>query len=156
MTVAAATDHKGKGFFIFKGGWEYVGVVGGTAAALSALGPGRYSLDGARGKSRGGLRPSLFSTVLGVGAAVGTPAASRRTPATGRRPRRRPELPAAGCRRGGWRRRVSGLVGGDPGSGGQADQAAAREPAAPHRRRRSIGRRPPGGRCGRPWPGGGR
>ena len=53
MTAAAATDHKGKGFFIFKGGWEYVGVVGATAAAISALGPGRYSLDGARGKTPG-------------------------------------------------------------------------------------------------------
>jgi putative oxidoreductase len=78
MTVAAATDHKGKGFFIFKGGWEYVGVVGATAAAISALGPGRYSFDGARGRSRGGLRPALLSTVLGVGAAVGMLAASRR------------------------------------------------------------------------------
>ena len=71
MTAAAATDHKGKGFFIFKGGWEYVGVVGAAAAAISALGPGRYSVDRARGKGRGGLRSALFSTVLGVGAAAG-------------------------------------------------------------------------------------
>src|SRR6476620_492367 len=28
MTVAALTDHSGKGFFVFKGGWEYVGFVG--------------------------------------------------------------------------------------------------------------------------------
>jgi putative oxidoreductase len=78
MTAAAATDHKGKGFFIFKGGWEYVAVVGATAAAISALGPGRYSLDGARGKKRGGLRRSLLSTGLGVGAAVGMLVTSRR------------------------------------------------------------------------------
>jgi putative oxidoreductase len=77
MTAAAATDHKGKGFFIFKGGWEYVGVVGATAAAISALGPGRYSVDGARGKKRGGLRRALFSTALGVGAAVGMLVSSR-------------------------------------------------------------------------------
>ena len=77
MTAAAATDHKGKGFFIFKGGWEYVGVVGATAAAISALGPGRYSVDGARGKNRSGLRRSLFSTALGVGAAVGMLVTSR-------------------------------------------------------------------------------
>src|SRR5664280_3432829 len=64
MTVAAATDHKGKGFFIFKGGWEYVAVVGATAAAISALGPGRYSFDGARGRKRGGLKSALFSTCL--------------------------------------------------------------------------------------------
>ena len=77
MTTAAATDHKGKGFFIFKGGWEYVGVVGAVAAAISALGPGRYSLDGARGRSGGGLRSALFSTALGVGAAAAMLATSR-------------------------------------------------------------------------------
>jgi putative oxidoreductase len=78
MTAAAATDHKGKGFFIFKGGWEYVGVVGATAAAISALGPGKYSVDGARGKRRGGLRTALFSAALGVGAAVGMLVTSRK------------------------------------------------------------------------------
>jgi putative oxidoreductase len=77
MTAAAATDHKGKGFFIFKGGWEYVGVVGATAAAISALGPGRYSLDAARGKKGGGMRRALFSIALGVGAAVGMLVSSR-------------------------------------------------------------------------------
>jgi len=78
MAVASATDHKGKGFFVFKGGWEYVAVVGATAAALSALGPGRYSLDGARGKGRGGIKPALFSVALGVGAAVGMLVTSRK------------------------------------------------------------------------------
>jgi len=81
MAVASATDHKGKGFFVFKGGWEYVGVVGATAAALSALGPGRFSVDGARGKGRGGLKAALCSVVLGVGAAVGMLAVSRKPPA---------------------------------------------------------------------------
>ncbi len=78
MTAAAATDHKGKGFFIFKGGWEYVGVVGATAAAISALGPGRYSCDGACGRGRGGFRSALFSTVLGVAAALGLLSTRRR------------------------------------------------------------------------------
>ena len=78
MAVASATDHKGKGFFVFKGGWEYVGVVGATAAALSALGAGRYSVDGARGRGRGGLKSALFSTALGVGAAAGMLATSRK------------------------------------------------------------------------------
>ena len=27
MATAARTDHRGKGFFVFKGGWEYTGVV---------------------------------------------------------------------------------------------------------------------------------
>jgi putative oxidoreductase len=78
MTAAAATDHKGKGFFIFKGGWEYVGVVGAAAAAISALGPGRFSVDGARGEKRGGLLSALFSSALGIGAAVGMLKTSRR------------------------------------------------------------------------------
>jgi len=78
MAVASATDHKGKGFFVFKGGWEYVGVVGATAAALSALGPGRYSVDGARGKARGGVGRALFSVAVGVAAAVGMLATSRK------------------------------------------------------------------------------
>ncbi len=77
MTTAAATDHKGKGFFIFKGGWEYVAVVGATAAALSALGPGRFSIDGVRGKSKSGLRYAVLSLVLGVGASLGLLATSR-------------------------------------------------------------------------------
>jgi putative oxidoreductase len=51
MTTAASTDHKGKGFFVFKGGWEYTGVV---AAAAAALGPGRWSLDARRGHRRQG------------------------------------------------------------------------------------------------------
>ena len=77
MTVAANTDHKGKGFFIFKGGWEYVGIVGAMAAALSALGPGRYSVDAVRGRGRGGLRPFLLTAMLGVGAAFGLLATAR-------------------------------------------------------------------------------
>ena len=78
MAVASATDHKGKGFFVFKGGWEYVAFVGASAAALSALGPGRYSFDGARGKGRGGLGRALFSAAVGVAAAVGMLAVSRK------------------------------------------------------------------------------
>lgn len=65
MTVAARTDHRGKGFFVFKGGWEYVGVVGGAAVALAALGPGRYSLDEVLRRQRTGAGPALLA--LGVG-----------------------------------------------------------------------------------------
>ena len=53
-------------------------MVGATAAAISALGPGKYSVDGARGKRRGGLRTALFSAALGVGAAVGMLVTSRK------------------------------------------------------------------------------
>ena len=71
MTVAARTDHRGKGFFVFKGGWEYVGVVGGAAVALAALGNGKYSVDGLIGRQRSGLKPALFAAGLGTVAAVG-------------------------------------------------------------------------------------
>ena len=36
MTTAARTDHKGKGFFVFKGGWEYTAVVSLVAASSSS------------------------------------------------------------------------------------------------------------------------
>jgi len=78
MATAAATDHKGKGFFIFKGGWEYVGVVGAAAAAISALGPGRFSIDGIRGKRKSGLHLAVLSAALGAGAAVGLLATARK------------------------------------------------------------------------------
>jgi putative oxidoreductase len=78
MATAAATDHKGKGFFIFKGGWEYVGVVGAAAAAISALGPGRFSIDAIRGKRKSGFHLAVLSTAIGVGAAVGLLATSRK------------------------------------------------------------------------------
>lgn len=78
MTSAAATDHKGKGFFVFKGGWEYVGFVGAVCAALSALGPGRFSLDHLRGRDKGGLGRALFSSALGIGSAIAVLTAGRR------------------------------------------------------------------------------
>ncbi len=52
MATAAATDHRGKGFFVFKGGWEYVAVVGAGATALAGLGNGRWSLDHLLGRRR--------------------------------------------------------------------------------------------------------
>jgi putative oxidoreductase len=71
MAVAARTDHKGKGFFVFKGGWEYTAVVGGVAAALAALGPGRWSIDGARGTNRRGIGWALGAVALGIAGAAG-------------------------------------------------------------------------------------
>jgi putative oxidoreductase len=70
MATAAATDHKGKGFFVFKGGWEYTGVVAGVSAALAALGPGRVSVDYLRGKHRHGLRWAVLAVAIGVGNAA--------------------------------------------------------------------------------------
>lgn len=45
MTVAALTDHRGKGYFVFKGGNEYTIIVAMVALSLAALGPGAWSLD---------------------------------------------------------------------------------------------------------------
>jgi putative oxidoreductase len=78
MTVAARTDHKGKGFFVFKGGWEYTGVVGAVAAVIAALGPGRLSIDAIRGRQRAGLGWALLATAIGVGSAFGLLGASYR------------------------------------------------------------------------------
>lgn len=78
MTTAARTDHKGKGFFVFKGGWEYTGVVGVVAAVMAALGPGRFSIDAARGKHRSGLWWGLFAVVFGVASSTALLAASYR------------------------------------------------------------------------------
>ena len=71
MSVAAVTDHKGKGFFVFKGGWEYVAVIGVIAAALVSTGPGRYSLDAAAGWHLAGPGWAGLAIVVGVIAAAG-------------------------------------------------------------------------------------
>jgi putative oxidoreductase len=45
MAVASLTDHRSKGYFVFKGGWEYTVLVAMVAPALAVVGPGRWSLD---------------------------------------------------------------------------------------------------------------
>ncbi|MCW2830931.1 MAG: DoxX family protein [Aeromicrobium sp.] len=47
MLVATFTDHRGKGYFVFKGGWEYTVLVAMVAVAVAATGPGEWSLDNA-------------------------------------------------------------------------------------------------------------
>lgn len=49
MTVAARTDHLGKGFFVNKGGWEYVMTLAVVATAVAMIGPGDWSVDDAIG-----------------------------------------------------------------------------------------------------------
>ncbi|WP_435216607.1 DoxX family protein [Streptomyces sp. bgisy034] len=70
MTTAARTDHRGKGFFVFKGGWEYAGVVGGAAVALAALGNGKYSVDALVRRQRSGTGAAMLAGGLGVGSAL--------------------------------------------------------------------------------------
>lgn len=78
MTVAALTDHRGKGYFIFKGGAEYVVLVGMVAVALAVVGPGRWSLDHALGLDLAGLGWGLVALVGGLVAAGGLLATSYR------------------------------------------------------------------------------
>jgi|SRR5579872_822644 len=85
MATAAATDHRGKGFFVFKGGWEYVAVVGVASVALAGLGHGRWSLDRLIGNRRRGLKSSAAAAALGLANAAALLAASYR-----------PEPPAPG------------------------------------------------------------
>jgi putative oxidoreductase len=66
MVVAARTDHRGKGFFVFKGGWEYVGLVGVVAVCVAAMGPGEWSVDGVIDWHLVGLRWAAFSLVVGL------------------------------------------------------------------------------------------
>jgi putative oxidoreductase len=66
MATAARTDHKGHGFFIFRNGWEYVGVVGAVAAVMAALGPGRFSIDHLIGRKRSGLGWALLAALFGI------------------------------------------------------------------------------------------
>lgn len=67
MATAARTDHKGHGFFIFRNGWEYVGVVGAVSAVMAALGPGRFSLDHLLfGHRRSGLKWAILAAAFGL------------------------------------------------------------------------------------------
>lgn len=70
MTVAALTDHRGKGYFIFKGGAEYVVLVAMVAAGLTVAGPGRWSLDSALGLDLAGLGWGATALVGGLAAAA--------------------------------------------------------------------------------------
>jgi putative oxidoreductase len=68
MTVATRTDHRGKGYFVFKGGWEYTVLVGMVAVGLAAAGPGAWSLDGLLGLDLAGAAWATVALVGGVGA----------------------------------------------------------------------------------------
>jgi putative oxidoreductase len=70
MIVAALTDHRGKGFFVFKGGWEYVGLVALVAVCLAALGPGRWSIDATARWHLFGLGWAGGALVVGLLAAI--------------------------------------------------------------------------------------
>ncbi|CAB4893455.1 MAG: DoxX family membrane protein [Actinobacteria bacterium] len=70
MVVAMLTDHRGKGYFVFKGGWEYVLFVAFIAVALASAGPGQWSVDNAIGLGLFGVNWAIIAAVLGTGAAL--------------------------------------------------------------------------------------
>jgi putative oxidoreductase len=70
MLVAARTDHRGKGFWIYAGGAEYVFTTAVIALALAFNGAGAWSLDAVVGWDVAGLWwgiGSLFAAVLSAG-----------------------------------------------------------------------------------------
>jgi putative oxidoreductase len=71
MTVAGLTDHRGKGFFVFKGGWEYVGLTGVIAGALAFVGPGQWSIDHLIRLRLSGLNWGLAAVLVGLIAGAG-------------------------------------------------------------------------------------
>ncbi len=83
MAVAARTVHVPNGYFVVNEGWEYVAFVGASAIALSALGPGRRSIDRAIGVDRVGSpgARALFTLGLGIGGAAAQLAAFWQQPA---------------------------------------------------------------------------
>jgi putative oxidoreductase len=80
MLVAAFTDHAGKGYFIFKGGWEYVVLVAMVAVGLAATGPGEWSLDHALDLDLAGAPWAAVAAVGGAVAAAGLLLTFRRKP----------------------------------------------------------------------------
>ncbi len=69
MLVATFTDHRGKGYFVFKGGWEYTVLVTMIAVSIAALGPGEWSLDHAFGFDLAGMAWAITALVGGAAAA---------------------------------------------------------------------------------------
>ena len=70
MLVAACADHRGKGYFVFKGGWEYVALVALVAVGLAGTGPGGWSLDHALGLDLAGAWWCVAAAVGGAIAAA--------------------------------------------------------------------------------------
>jgi putative oxidoreductase len=80
MLVAIATVHWKNGYFATKGGYEYNLLILTAAAAIAAIGPGRFSLDRAFGwdDNLSGVWWGVGALVLGALAAAGTVLAFRK------------------------------------------------------------------------------
>lgn len=78
MAVAIKKVHAPNGPWVTKGGFEYNLVLIAAAFASAAEGPGPISIDGIRGKSKGGFFQGLLALGLGAGAAAAALAAADR------------------------------------------------------------------------------
>jgi putative oxidoreductase len=66
MLVAARTDHRGKGLWIFNYGSEHVLTNGAVVIGLAIAGPARWSLDNAIGWDVHGLAWGIGAAVVGL------------------------------------------------------------------------------------------
>ena len=80
MLVAARTDHRGKGFWIYNGGTEYVLTNAVVVLGLAFNGAGRWSLDHAIGWDVAGLWWGAGAAATAVIGAMGTLAWLRARP----------------------------------------------------------------------------
>jgi putative oxidoreductase len=66
MTVAFWAVHRGSGFLVVRGGWEFVAAVAIVAWAVATIGPGRFSLDNALDIEWTGWSGAVVAAVLGI------------------------------------------------------------------------------------------
>jgi putative oxidoreductase len=78
MVVAMRTDHRGKGYFVFRGGWEYTLLVAMVSVSVAAMGPGKWSLDRVWGLRLDGTGWAVISAVVGCALALGLVATCHR------------------------------------------------------------------------------
>ena len=67
MTVAFWAVHRGSGFLIVNGGWEFVAAIAVVAWGVATIGPGRFSLDHALDIEWSGWSGALIAALVGVG-----------------------------------------------------------------------------------------
>ncbi|HET9666849.1 MAG TPA: DoxX family protein [Desertimonas sp.] len=70
MTVAYWAVHRGKGFLVVNGGWEFVAAFAIVAWAVATIGPGRFSLDNAFDIEWTGWSGSLTAALVGIGSGI--------------------------------------------------------------------------------------
>jgi putative oxidoreductase len=82
MTVAFWAVHRGNGFLVVHGGWEFVAAVAVVAWAVATIGPGRFGLDNALDIEWTGWSGALVAGLLGIASGAAQLAACYRPSAT--------------------------------------------------------------------------